>query len=120
MRYAILIYGTESADPPPESDMPKWGAYTADLVSKNAMLGGEALQPSMTATTLRLNGEKLVTTDGPFAETKETLGGFYLVEAKDLDEAIDLARGIPSLARGGSVELRPIMELPAEHMPQSA
>ena len=120
MRYAILIYGTESAEPPPDGEMQKWGAYTAGLAAKGAMLGGEALQPSMTATTLRFNGEKLVTTDGPFAETKETLGGFYLVEAKDVDEAIDLARGIPSLPRGGSIELRPIMELPAEHMPQSA
>jgi len=119
MRYAILIYGTESAEPPPDSDMQKWGAYTQGLAAKGAMLGGEALQPSMTATTLRLNGDKLVTTDGPFAETKETLGGFYLVEAKDLDEAIDLAKGIPSLPRGGAIELRPIMELPPEYMPAS-
>lgn len=116
MRYALLIYGTESNAPPPsEEGMQKWGAYTAGLVARNAMLGGEALQPTMTATTLRLNNGKLVTTDGPFAETKEALGGFYLLEAKDLDEAIELAKGIPALPMGGSIELRPIMELPAEY-----
>lgn len=117
MRYALLIYGTEQpegmeGDP---GEMQKWGAYTAGLVARNAMLGGEALQPTATATTLRLQNGNLLTTDGPFAETKEALGGFYLLEARDLDEAIDLARGIPNLPLGGSVELRPVMELPPEY-----
>ena len=117
MRYALLIYSIEpSADDAPDpGEMQKWGEYTAGLAKRNAMLGGEALQPTATATTLRLQNGNLVTTDGPFAETKEALGGFYLLEAKDLDEAIDLARGIPNLPRGGAVELRPIMELPPEY-----
>lgn len=117
MRYALLIYGAESSmdQAPDPGEMQKWGAYTASLAARNAMLGGEALQPTATATTLRLQNGSLVTTDGPFAETKEALGGFYLLEARDLDEAIDLARGIPNLPVGGAVELRPIMELPPEY-----
>lgn len=115
MKYALLIYGAESTEPPPADQMQKWGAYTAGLVARSAMLGGEALLPTATATTLRLQNGNLVTTDGPFAETKEALGGFYLLEAKDLDEAIDLARGIPALPMGGSIELRPVMELPPEY-----
>ena len=72
---------------------------------------GEALQPISTATTVRVKNGKTLTTDGPFAETREQLGGFYLVEAKDLDEAIKLAAGIPA-SRTGSIEVRPIMPTP--------
>lgn len=115
MRYALLIYGAETNEAPPPDEMQKWGAYTAGLAAKNAMLGGEALLPTATATTLRLQNGNIVTTDGPFAETKEALGGFYLLEAKDLDEAIALAKDIPSLPNGGSIELRPVMELPPEY-----
>ena len=74
-------------------------------------IGGEALQPVATATTVRQRNGKTLTTDGPFAETKEQLGGFYLVDAKDLDEAIQLAGRIPAV-RTGSVEIRPILPTP--------
>ena len=74
------------------------------------MRSGEALQPTATATTVRVRDGETLTTDGPFAETKEQLGGFYVVEAKDLDEAIEIATRIPDV-RGGSIEVRPIMEM---------
>jgi hypothetical protein len=75
------------------------------------VLGGNALQPTATATTVRVRNGKMSTTDGPFAETREQLGGYYLLEAKDLNEAIQIASKIPG-AKTGSVEVRPIMEVP--------
>src|SRR5258708_19616496 len=75
-----------------------------------AIQGGNALQPTGTATTVRVRSGKRLTTDGPFAETKEQLGGYYLVDAKDLDEAISLAARVPT-ARTGSIEVRPIMKI---------
>ena len=77
--------------------------------------GWEALEPTATATTVRVRDGRTLTTDGPFAETKEALGGYYLVEAKDLDEAIDFAARIPG-AQTGSIEVRPIWEIPAEYL----
>jgi hypothetical protein len=117
MRYAILIYDTETANPSPEPPDPAivgevmsaYSAYTQMLKDRGAYLGGEALQPNPTATTLRLKDGQTVTTDGPFAETKEGLGGFYLVEAKDLDEALALAAQCPGI-RAGAIEVRPIWE----------
>jgi hypothetical protein len=73
------------------------------------MLGGDALYPTTSATTVRLREGKILTTDGPFAETKEQLGGYYMLNCKDLDEAIELAAKIPE-ARHGSIEIRPIVE----------
>lgn len=90
--------------------MAAYGVYTKELAASGAMKGGEALMPSSTATTVRVRGGKLSTTDGPFAETKERLGGYYLIDVKDLDEAIKWAAKIPG-ASTGSIEVRPIMEM---------
>lgn len=117
MRYAVLIYDTETADPSPEPPDPKvreettarYNAYTTMLRDRGAYVGGEALQPVTTATTIRVRDGETLTTDGPFAETKEALGGFYLIDATDLDEALILAAQCPG-ARYGSIEVRPIFE----------
>jgi hypothetical protein len=117
MRYAILIYDTETANPSPEPPDPAvwseimgdYNGYTQMLKDTGRYLGGEALEPVTTATTVRVLDGKRVTTDGPFAETKEALGGFYLVEAKDLDEALDLAAQCPG-AKVGSIEVRPVID----------
>jgi hypothetical protein len=118
MRYVILIYDAETADPSPEPPDPAvWGevmtaynAYTQMLRDKGHYVVGEALQPVTTATTVRITDGQTITTDGPFAETKEGLGGFYLVEAADLDEALALAAQCPG-ARFGSIEVRPVVDL---------
>lgn len=109
MRYLILIYDNEATAPQDESEMQKWNDYTERLSASGCLRGGEALMPTSTATTVREKNGKIVTTDGPFAETKEQLGGFYMVDCKDLDEALKWAAEIPSVGRG-SVEVRPIME----------
>jgi hypothetical protein len=85
-------------------------AFSDELREKGIRLGGEALQPVDTATTVRVRNGKASITDGPFAETKEQLAGFYLIDAKDLDEAIQIAARIPP-ARVGSIEVRPVREL---------
>jgi hypothetical protein len=114
MRYLLLIYGPQW-DPSgltPEqiqASMDEWTDYTADLVKRGVMESGEALEPTHTATTVRLRNGETLTTDGPFAETNEVLGGFYLLNCKDLDEAIELAAACPA-AREGSIELRPITD----------
>ena len=119
MRYLLLIYGSEDVpDPTPDEQgavMAAYNAFTEHIRSKNAYLGGEALEPTTTATAVRVRDGQTLTTDGPFAETKEALGGYYLVEAKDLDEAIDFAARIPG-AQNGSIEVRPIWEIPAEFL----
>jgi hypothetical protein len=122
MQYVILIYDEETANPsaeppPPEVQqqvMAEYTAYTKWLVDRGVYKGGEALQPVPTATTVRIRDGRTITTDGPFAETKEALGGFYLVEAKDLDEALDFGARCPG-AKFGSIEVRPILELPPEY-----
>jgi hypothetical protein len=119
MRYAILIYDEETANPSPNPPDPEqwaqvtkaYDAYTTMLRDAGLYLGGEALQPVTTATTVRIKDGETMTTDGPFAETKEALGGFYLVEARDLDHALELAAACPG-ARFGSIEVRPIWEIP--------
>lgn len=121
MQYLLLIYGDESAwvEPPPEAaaqEMQRWYDYTTWLQEKGWLLAGEPLQDTSSATTVRIRDGKTLTTDGPFAETKEQLGGYYLVECENLDEAIEAASRIPSVHRG-SVEIRPLMEIegaPAE------
>jgi len=114
MRYLCLIYDEEKkigAMPKGESDafMGEYFTFTDGIKKSGHFVGGEALQPVQTATTVRVRNGKLSTTDGPFAETKEQLGGFYLINAKDLNDAVRVASQIPS-ARLGSVEVRPIME----------
>jgi len=116
MRYLLLIYGPEPAeDTPPEAIatvMGDYNNYTREVRDRGAFIAAEALQPVATATTVRVRDGQTLTTDGPFAETKEALGGFYLVEARDLDEAIELAAKIPG-ARDGSIEVRPIWDTDA-------
>ncbi len=114
MRYLCLIYDDEStigAMTKGASDafMQEYFSFTDAIRESGHYLGGEALQPVNTATTVRVRNGRTATTDGPFAETKEQLGGFYLIEARDLNDAIQVAARIPS-ARLGSVEVRPIME----------
>ena len=114
MRYLILIYESEAAaQQPTDAEMQEWFDYTERLKKSGAYLAGEALQPTSTATTVRKNGSKVLTTDGPFAETKEQLGGFYMIDVDDLDEALRWAADIPSVGRG-PVEVRPVMEFGSE------
>lgn len=115
MQYALLIYTNPEAyaDFTPE-DAEKLAAeywtFTDEITASKEHLAGEALQGLETATTVRVKDGDTITTDGPFAETKEVLGGFYLVDVPDLDRALELAAKIPDAARGtGSVEVRPIM-----------
>jgi hypothetical protein len=112
MKYLCLIYDDEKTFetmPQAESDaiMGEYFAFTEAIRTSGQYLGGEALQPVQTATTVRVRNGKVSATDGPFAETKEQLGGFYLIEARDLNDAIQVAARIPS-ARLGCVEVRPI------------
>jgi hypothetical protein len=109
MEYLLLIYENEKryANGYPEAEMKEYRAFGTEHAKQ--IRGGHALQPTSTATTVRVRDGKRLTTDGPFAETKEQLGGFYLVEARDLDEAIAMAGRIPG-ARTGSVEVRPIQK----------
>ena len=116
MRYMCLIYGDEAARPAegsPESGqiMGEYYAYGDQISKAGVFKSGEALLPVATATTVRVRDGKTMTTDGPFAETKEQLGGYYLLDCKDLDEAIAWAAKIPD-ARNGSVEVRPVWEFP--------
>ena len=113
MQYLCLIYEDETLwQKMPKAETDKiYGEYVAfgDGIKKSGhYVGGNALQPTQTATTVRVRNGKVSSTDGPFAETKEQLGGYYLVEAKDLNDAIQVAARIPS-ARLGSIEVRPIM-----------
>lgn len=109
MKYLCLVYGEEQALA--GLDDADCVAYDAAIRGSGHCLASEALQPAQTATTVRVRDGKVTVTDGPFAETKEALAGFYLIEARDLDEALRLAARIPP-ARVGSVEVRPIRELP--------
>jgi hypothetical protein len=118
MKYLCLIYENEKnweALPPAESEaiMNEYFAFTEEIRKNGKYVAGEALQPTATATTVRVRNGKVSTTDGPFAETKEQLGGFYMIEAKDLNEAIQVAAKIPS-ARLGSIEVRPIIDFSEE------
>jgi hypothetical protein len=112
MQYLLMIYRDEklaekAAPSDLETMMKEYGEFTQGIVKSGHFRAGDALQGIRTATTVRVREGKTVTTDGPFAETKEQLGGYYLVEAKDLDEAIRIAARIPG-ARDGSIEIRPI------------
>jgi hypothetical protein len=111
VKYALLIYSNDTEWDSLSEDEQKavYGEYFA--ISESAgVVGGQELQPAETATTVRVQNGSTLTTDGPFAETKEALGGFYLFEAGDLDAAIDIASRIPAARRGGAVEVRPVVE----------
>ncbi len=110
MKYLCLVYGDEALMA--EMDDRECMACVQDLSASGHFLAGQALQPVTSATTLRIRNGKVAITDGPFAETKEQLAGFYLLEARDLNEALDKAAKIPP-ARIGSIEVRPIRELQA-------
>ncbi|HTQ07217.1 MAG TPA: YciI family protein [Polyangiaceae bacterium] len=116
MQYILLIYGNEaegkSASKEDQMRMhAEYKVFTEELKASGRMKGGAPLESVSTATTVRVKGGKTLRTDGPFAETREQLGGFYSVEAKDLDEAVMIAAKIPG-AKTGSIEVRPIMQLP--------
>ena len=113
MQYLLLIYGNEQSfgkmvNPERDAILQEYGDFTKSIAQSGHYRGGNELAETSTATTVRVRDKKRLVTDGPFAETKEQLGGYYLVEAKDLDEAIALAARIPS-ARWGSIEVRPII-----------
>lgn len=113
MKYVCLIYDAEqelARMSPAETDafMGEYFALSDDLARSGHLRGGEELQPVATATSIRLRNGRITTTDGPFAETREQLGGFFLIEAQDLNEAIAIASRIPSV-RTGTVEVRPVV-----------
>lgn len=115
MQYLLLIYENEknwAAMPKAEGEklFGEYHAFTQSIAQSGHYKGGNPLQPTSTATTVRVRNGKREATDGPFAETREQLGGYYLVDAKDLDEAIGIAERIPG-ARVGSIEVRPIMPM---------
>src|SRR4051812_48247351 len=114
MRYAALIYANEAAamamtEAEQQEEMNAYWAFQQLIKESGALLGGDALLPTSSATTVRVRDGKTLTTDGPFAETKEQLGGFYLLNCENLDQAIEMAAKIPGAAKG-SIEVRPIME----------
>ena len=114
MKYLCLIYDEEKkigtmSKSEGDAFMGEYFAFTEGIKKSGHYVGGEALQPVQMSTTVRVRDGKTLTTDGPFAETKEQLGGFYLIDAKDLNDAIQVASKIPS-ARLGSVEVRPVVD----------
>ena len=114
MRYLCLIYEDEKGwekMPKEQADavMGEYFAFTDGIKKSGQYVAGDALHPTHTATTVRVRNGRTLTTDGPFAETKEQLGGYYLIDAKDLNEAIQVAAKIPS-ARWGSIEIRPVVD----------
>lgn len=115
MQYILLIYQNEAEAKARDEEESKrmfgeYLAFTAAVKQSGQLRAGEPLEPTSTATTVRVKGGKTMRTDGPFAETREQLGGFYVLEAKDLDEAVSLAARLPA-AKTGSIEVRPIMSL---------
>jgi hypothetical protein len=113
MQYLLLIYQNEAElgkmDAAARKAMTaEYGGYTQSIVQSGHFKAGDGLQPTTTATTVRVRDGKMLTTDGPFAETREQLAGYYLVEAKDLDTALAIAARIPG-AKTGSIEVRPVM-----------
>ena len=118
MKYMLLLYGDESrwADMTPEDaaeDVKRWTAFGEALTESGAFVAGEGLDPTTSATTVRFKDGDVVHTDGPFAETREQLGGFYLLECPDLDAALGWAAKVPDLGEGGAVEVRPVMDYEA-------
>jgi hypothetical protein len=123
MQYLLTIYADESSwsDATPEDVgklMAAYGALGEEMKAAGVILGGEGLQPTSTATSVKVRNGETITTDGPFAETREQLGGYYLVDVKDLDEAIRWAAKIPDAERG-TVEVRPVMDYEAMGNPDA-
>ena len=110
-QYMLLIYSPTDFQPTPEeleAEMPKWFSYTNELQESGAMVAGDALHPAQTATTVRVRDGETVISDGPFAETKEALGGYYLLDVPDLDAALAWAAKVPNVGYG-SIEVRPVV-----------
>ncbi len=121
MKYALLIYGDESEAPAPDSPeamavMKSYYDFTNAINEQGINRGGEALDSVQTATCVRVRDGQTMTTDGPYAETKEQLGGFYLIDVDDLDAALEVAARLPG-SHHGTVEVRPVWEVP-ENMPE--
>jgi hypothetical protein len=112
MRYMLLIYGPEMApaENAPMPEMEPWNAYTQWMIEAGIFKAGDPLAPSTAATTVRVQDGRRLTTDGPFAETKEVLGGYYIVDCPDLDTALEAAARCPGAAYG-SIEVRPILDM---------
>jgi len=113
-QYMLLIYSPTDSSPSPDeiaAEMPKWFAYTTALQESGALVAGDALEATDTATTVRVRDGETLISDGPFAETKEGLGGYYLVDVPDLDAALQWAAKIPN-GGYGSVEVRPVAVFP--------
>ena len=118
MKYMLLIHGNESvmntSTPVDSAGMsPEYAAYNEALIKAGIMLGGERLRPTTTATTVRINGDKTEVLDGPYAETREQFGGYYMIDVPDMDAAISWAVRCPA-ARHGAIEVRPIWPTRAE------
>ncbi len=116
MQYMLLIYDDERQwagmnDQERGTIFQEYGAYTNELHESGAFVAGDALQPTSTSTTVEYRDGKTLTTDGPFAETKEQLGGYYLIDVESLDEAIEWAARIPSARHFGKVEVRPVLQI---------
>jgi hypothetical protein len=124
-QYILLIYSPTEGGPSPEeleAEMPRWFSYTQELQEAGVMRAGEALHAADAATTVRVRDGQRLTSDGPFAETKEVLGGYYVIDVPDLDAALQWAEKIPSVGYG-SVEVRPVMvfdDVPSEAAQQGA
>jgi hypothetical protein len=113
-QYMLLIYSPTDGGPSPEelqAEFPKWMTYTQELRDAGVMVAGDALQGTDVATTVRVRDGETVISDGPFAETKEALGGYYLLDVPDLDAALAWAAKIPNVGYG-SIEVRPVMVYP--------
>lgn len=111
MKYMLLIYGNEKEWAEESSDLTPWMEYTHAVQEAGVYMAGAGLHPTPTATTVRKRSGATMTSDGPFAETKEQLGGYYLLDCPDLDDAIAWASKIPTVGTG-SVEVRPVFEPP--------
>jgi hypothetical protein len=117
MKYLLLLFGDESSWENPseeelQAEMAAYEEYDRQTQEAGVMVAGEGLQPTSTATTMRVVGGERVLTDGPFAETKEQLGGFYVLDCKDLNDALEWAERCPA-SRNGSIEVRPVMDYEA-------
>ena len=118
MRYMMLMYSRETPEGPSPEEVEylirTHGALMADAKEKGVLLAVEGLKPTATATTVRTQEDKAIVCDGPFAETKEQLAGYYILECRDLDEAVAWAKRIPTSCKGasGCIEIRPVADLP--------
>jgi hypothetical protein len=110
MKYMFLLYNEEREEHSSPEAMAEWGRFEAEIAQRGAKVSGAALQPVATATIVSVRDGETIVTDGPFADTKEQLGGYYVMECRDLDDAIDLAARVP-WAPTGHIEVRPVFDL---------